>query len=138
MTTVSEELVTYLDRAGIGLNENENLFVDRMPDEPDTCIAVIPYTGEPPEYTHSDGTEISLEYPHVSIQVRGPLIDPSAASKMINRIYRQLPRIINTYLSGVHYVFVRPLHAPNKLNQDLNDRPLYSCSFRVCKEPSPE
>jgi hypothetical protein len=107
-----------------------DLFRWSMPDQPDDCIALYEYGGDPPMRTH-DAPSIAYEQPRVQIVVRGATA--SAGRQRIEGIYRTLAGIKNTALSGTKYLSVEPIQQPFLLRRDQNDRPTFAFNCQAVK-----
>lgn len=116
--TVLDEIATYLQGAGVGTLAVD-LFESRMPDDPDTCVAVLEYQGAPGSYI-MEQSFAAWEKPR--IQVRARAKDYATAQGLITTAYRQIDILKNATLSGVRYLGGFPLQPPFVFERDALER----------------
>jgi hypothetical protein len=121
-----DEIAAYLDAQVAGLTETTNLFKARMPDTPDTCVAVFEYSGRAPE--HTLGANNVWRRPRFQILVRSASY--STARALIESCFTTLT-FTETTLSGTRYMRCEPLQDPFALPRDANERAILACNFEA-------
>lgn len=106
------------------------VFIGRMPDSPDDCIAVYEYTGQAPLFTHDD-TAPHIERPRFQIKVRNTSYATGRAA--IESIYTGLAAIRNTTLTSAKYLWIMPLQQPFYLRRDDAERVEFAVNFECMK-----
>lgn len=124
-----EEIATHIQNNGLGVQAN-NLFIGRLPDEPDDAIAIFEYIGDPILRTHTS----FYENPRVQFLVRS--LTYEAARFRIKSLFLLIEAVINTTLSGVIYQRIAPIQSPFFLQRDMNDRVIFAFNAQVMKEYS--
>lgn len=119
MTALLDDLAVLLQAEGIGTVATD-LFKGRMPDAPDTCLAIRALPGQAPLFTH-DG--FTYQRPRVQVLARGATY--AAAEAKAADAFRVLSRITNGGLAGRPILRVEPVQSPFELDHDENDRVLY-------------
>lgn len=112
----ARDLVSYLAGQGLGV-EGTTLFAGSLPDQPDSAIAVVPYPGVPPRYTH-DGEAAS--YPRVQVIVRAATV--AAAETSDAAVATALARIASVPLGGTLYQRLTPLSSGALYDRDATGR----------------
>jgi len=125
------DIATYLDSQQASLTLGTNLFLGRMPDSPDTCVALYEYGGSAPDNTMGTGLPV-LQNPSVQINVRAALY--ATAESLINSCWGTLEGIINTSLSGTRYNRMTAIQSPFVLERDSQDRVIFVQNFNVTRE----
>lgn len=120
-----QDVATYLQNNGIG-TLGTNLFVGRLPDEPDTCTAVFAYAGFPMPL-HWNG-----EQPGLQVLVRAPSY--VQAQNLMEQIRGLLHGLSEQTLGTTRYLLVRAKQSPMLLQRDDGDRAIFVCNFDVIKE----
>ncbi len=124
------DLATYLDTQLASLSLGTNLFVGRLPDSPDTCVALYEYGGITPTSTFGTNTA-SLDNPRVQVTVRDAAY--ANAESLIRSIWTQLEAVANETLSGTFYQRVTAVQSPFPLERDTADRILFVQNFQVVR-----
>lgn len=101
-----------------------NLGVGRLPTNPDTLYAILPYPGRPNERTHSGGAR---RFARFQVVCRNP--DPEAADEMAEAVYRRLAGFLQTDIGGITYERIIPLQEPFPLNTDPMARANVGCNY---------
>lgn len=110
-----------------------NLFLSRLPDEPDTCVAVFEYGGDEPVAT-MNGTSLPIvEQPRVQVLTRAS--GYSSARTLSISVFSALESLVNdsSLASGDTYLRFAALQSPFPLERDSDDRVLIAQNFRVQK-----
>ncbi|HHV98601.1 MAG TPA: hypothetical protein GXX36_03350 [Clostridiaceae bacterium] len=119
------EIGAYLQSQGIGTLATD-LFLGQMPEEPDNCIALFEYAGNPPDL-HWNG-----EYPGLQVRVRNKSY--AAGRAKIQQIYGLLHGLHGQVLSGTRYLLIKARGNPEVLQRDENNRIEFFVNFEVIKE----
>lgn len=127
MTTLID-IANYLDAQVGGLTLGTNLFVGRMPDDPDACVAVYEYGGVAPTNTMGGGAPV-LQNP--SIQVRVRATSYAAAEATANLCFAALEAIIDETINTTRYNRVTAIQSPFPLERDPDDRIVFVQNFDV-------
>lgn len=127
------ELSGYLEAQGIGTRQVD-IFYSRLPDQPDSVVALFEYAGRGPDIDH-DGGLLQIEHPAFQVQVRDP--DYDTGRLRIHNVYRAFVRVGNDVIGGTEYHNVLPLQSPFFLRRDDSDRAVFVCNFLVSKGLSP-
>lgn len=110
-----------------------NLFLSRLPDDPDTCVGVFEYGGDSPIET-MNGTAVPIvEQPRVQIVTRAS--GYSSARTLSISIWTALESLVNdsSLASGDTYLRFAAIQSPFPLERDSADRVLIAQNFRVQK-----
>jgi hypothetical protein len=124
------DVATYLDAQLATLTLGTNLFVGRMPDSPDTCVALYEYGGAVPTNTMGTATP-TLESPRIQVSVRASAY--SDAETLIDSIWTQLEGIVDETLTSTRYNRVSAVQSPFPLERDTADRIVFVQNFQVVK-----
>jgi len=128
------EVGTYLDAATVStadLTLGTNLFLGRMPDTPDTCVALYEEGGAAPVDVFGADTAPPVEHPSLVVHTRAAAY--STAQALSVDVMKLLAKVINEDLSSVRYYKVEPVQSPFAFERDQQDRMLFSNSFMVLK-----
>lgn len=121
---ISEEIADYLQSKGIG-TVGTDLFVDHMPDAPDTCIAVFSTGGLEPDgkYGYDD--------PTIEIMTRS--LNVKTAFDKIASAYNQLQALTNvTLASGTRVINSYALQSnPANIGQDEKLRTRFTQNYHL-------
>jgi hypothetical protein len=113
--TMLDELAMYLAAApyslGILSGPNQSIFLNWMPDAPNTVIVLYTYGGQPGEGGFGFAG-VKDEHPGVQVQVRGANGDSSGPEILIGKVYRALAEIQGKTLQGTTYYYARPQQSP--------------------------
>lgn len=132
---ILDELVAYIDAQVAALTTGTNLFAARMPDSPDTAVAVAATPGAPPIQTF--GRTLAMTRPRVQITCRGSVAQGgySAAHTNATTIWNLFKAFVSgTALSGVIYQSISPLQDPFLLMRDALDRPIIAFNLEIYKD----
>lgn len=123
------DLAERLEDEGVG-TVGTDIFVGRMPDQPDSCVALTSYIGDPPRFLGNDNLPADER---LSIQViaRAGRDASSTAASLIDSVYDALPFRHETLTSGRRYDWCAPNHTPAQLDRDENDRPRFVLNVSV-------
>lgn len=108
-----------------------NLFLGRLPESPDTCVAIYQFAGLGP--MDQLGTAApNLEVP--SLQVRCRATSYATAEALANDIWGVLVVILNETLTSTRYLRIEPQQSPFPLERDTQDRVIFIANYNVTKE----
>ena len=122
------DIANYLDANVAGLTLGTNLFIGRMPDDPNACVAVYEYGGTRPDQTMGGGLPV-LQNPSIQVRVR----DASYASAETTAILcsQALEAIVDETINTTRYNRVTAIQAPFPLERDPEDRIVFVQNFDV-------
>lgn len=121
-----DEIASRLDSQLAELTEGTNLFKGRLPDTPDTCVAVFEYQGRRPE--HLLGNDNAWRYPRFQVLVRAPSY--ATARSLAESCYLACT-FTDVTISSVRYMRCEPLADPFALPRDANERAIIACNFEA-------
>lgn len=108
-----------------------NLFLGRLPETPDTCVAVIETAGQSAVNAMGGSTLPAYTRPRAQVLVRAAAY--STASDLAEDIYKQMQKIDNESLSGVYYLRADGLQSPFYLDRDMEERAVFSCNYQTLR-----
>lgn len=126
-----DDVGAYLAAQVGSLTLGTNLFLGRMPDEPDTCVALYEYGGDSPLSTMGSDAMPPVEQPRIQILTRAP--GYSSSRSLALSCWAAVEAILNETLSGTRYHRVSANQSPFPLERDSHDRVLFAQNFRVQK-----
>lgn len=124
---IDSEITELIEELEVGM-----VSVGGLPVTPDAAVAVWEYPGEPSLHVKRQKEPV-LEYPRIQVMVRAK--GYGEARRNIERIYRHLTGYAGT-LNGTGYASIRALQPPYDAGRDDRSRALFSCNFRISKQPS--
>lgn len=120
-----DDIATFLEAEGIG-TIGTDLFTGDIPEEPDNCVALFEYSGQPPDVV------VDIDYPGLQVRVRNT--NYSAARAKIQDIFELLHTFTNTALSGAQYISIYAVQSPHPLGRDKKNRIDFVQNFMITKE----
>jgi len=126
-----DDLGTYLAAQVGTLTLGTNLYLGRMPDEPDTCVALYEYGGDAPVNVMGGDSMPPVEQPRIQILTRAS--GYSSARTLALECWTAVEAVLNESLSGTLYHRVSANQSPFPLERDSHDRVLFAQNFRVQK-----
>ena len=108
-----------------------NLFLGRLPDTPDTCVAVIETAGQSAVDAMGGSTLPAYTRPRAQVLVRA--VSYSDASALAEDIFKQIQKIDNESLSGVRYLRANGMQSPFYLERDIEERAVFSCNYQTLR-----
>jgi len=126
-----DDIGTYLASQVGSLTLGTNLFLGRLPDDPDTCVALYEYGGETPVSTMGGDAMPPVEQPRIQVNVRAPGY-PSAHTLALS-VWTALEAILNETLTSTRYHRVAAIQSPFPLERDSADRVIFAQNYRVQK-----
>jgi hypothetical protein len=130
---VLDDLGAYLAAQVGSLTLGTNLYLARLPDDPDTCVAVYEYVGGAPLSTMNGAALPLVERPRVQVVTRASSY--TTGRSLADEIWTALEQIVNdtTLASGDRYHRVAGLQSPFALERDSHDRIIIAQNFEVSK-----
>ena len=127
MNSPSEDIKDILESSavGLGLVFGTDLFVSRMPETPDQCVAVFDTGGEPPQPSF-----VYLK-PTIQVRIRGAKTGYQTAYTLAESIRDALHDLTNETWNSTRYVGIWATSDIFFIGYDENDRPLFSVNFRI-------
>tara|TARA_R110002020_G_scaffold122376_7_gene277704 strand:+ start:579 stop:986 length:408 start_codon:yes stop_codon:yes gene_type:complete len=127
------EIDTYLAATvtDVSLTLGTNLFLGRLPETPDTCVAVIETAGQSSVDAMGGSTLPAYTRPRAQVLVRA--VAYSDASDLAVDIYKKMQLIDNESLSGVRYLRADGLQSPFYLDRDMEERAVFSCNYQTLR-----
>lgn len=120
MALLLDDIASYLETIG------SDIFKGYLPEQPDNCIALFEYAGEPPDL-HSN-----VEYPGLQVLVRSKSY--ATGRQKIEKVKSILHGVAETMINGHRYLLISARQSPEALPRDENGRVIFVCNFRVIKE----
>jgi hypothetical protein len=134
-----DDIASYLaDQMSTGWAVGTNIFKGRMPDTPDTCIALIEVLGfEPPAETFGASGSFNWERPQIQIVSRAGKLDYETARTNSETAYQKLRSVYGTLStsSGVEFHLLDIRSSPYYQGEDDNSRHILSFTVDVWKDP---
>ena len=106
-----------------------NLFLGRLPDTPDTCVAIFETGGLGPEEIMGGSSLPAFTQPRCQILVRAAAY--ADASSLAEDCFKKTTLIDNESLSGVLYLRAAPMQSPFYLERDGQERVIFSCNYQT-------
>lgn len=126
MTSPAFAVATYIDSNSATLTAGTNLFVGRLQETPDLCVAVADYSSQAPEFTMGSS---SLDHADLEVVVRCTRNDYATGEDLAQTLRTLLNAITPGTYSGLAILRVAPVDAVTALPPDKNDRPIFSARF---------
>ncbi len=123
MSTVLESVGNYIDTNSADLTLGTNLFLSKMPESPDFCVAVFEYEGLPPIETFGS-SGFSVDRPSLQIMVRATREDYVTARDKAATLRNLISGISNTTISDIGILRVASLGSIMPLGVDELERPM--------------
>jgi|TARA_Y100000590_G_scaffold346037_1_gene396092 hypothetical protein len=127
------ELGTYLaaNVSAVTLTLGTNLFLGRLPDTPDTCVAIFETAGLAGVDAGGGSTLPAYTRPRAQALVRAAAY--ADAASLAEDIYKQVQKIDNESLSGVRYLRAEGMQSPFYLERDGQERAVFSCNYQTLR-----
>jgi hypothetical protein len=126
------DIGTYLDTQLASLTLGTNLFLGRLPDSPDKCVALLEYGGSTPISTLGSDAMPRMEMPRIQVLSRD--VAYSDARALAISVWQVIEGILNETLSGTLYQRVSAVQSAFPLERDSVQRVLFAQNFQVFKE----
>lgn len=131
-----DDVMSYLNAAGLGLTLGTNMYGSYLPDAPDQCVGIFEYPGAPSDFTMGSGTLPIIEETRFQIMSRDVETGYSANQNRIQAIYRSVLTVVNVTIGGTWYQRWEPIQAPFFLHRDNQVRVYHVLNFMTCRQPS--
>jgi len=122
MPTALEGLGTYIDNNNATLTLGTNLFLAKMPETPDLCVAIYETQGSAPTMTFG-ATAIEIDRPNMQVAVRAARDDYPTARDLAQTLRTLVAGIINVTVGGVTILRAEPTGSLYTLSADNLERP---------------
>lgn len=120
-----DALASRMEDIGVGAVAT-SIFLERMPPEPDTCVAIFDSGGGPPALTKGDDTDSP------SFQVRARSLDAAVAIGKLTTVFESFHGLTETDVHGVHVKLLWALQSnPFPLGRDENNRFEFVMNYRA-------
>lgn len=152
MTSLGDEICTYLQGQSIGLNFDGtgtiNCFSTLLPDQPDLAVAVIERGGLPtvtwltgPAFSSTTYVppvnESLLDQPVFQVFARSGMTGYNAGNTLVQQVFGALQGLVELTLnppSGAYFHLIESMQSPMYLGRDEKERHQWSQNFRVMWE----
>ncbi len=108
-----------------------NLFLGRLPDTPDKCVAVFETSGMGPVDTAGGSTLPAFTQPRFQAMVRAA--DYASAASLAEDIFKKVQLIDNEALSGTRYLRAEAIQEPYALDRDSQERMVFVCNYQTMR-----
>jgi hypothetical protein len=108
-----------------------NLFLGRMPDTPDTCVAIYETAGNAPDDVFGADSAPPIENAGLMCHTRA--IAYSDCQSLAVDIMKTLSKVINETLTSTAYYKIEAEQSPFALERDEQERMVFSCNFTAVK-----
>lgn len=122
---ILDDIATYLQAGGVG-TIGTDLFKGELPPDPDNCVAIYEYAGQPPLVS------VNIDRPGLQVRVRNQ--GYAQARAKIEQVYLLLHALANTTLSGERYLIIRAVQSPFSMGRDSNNLLELVQNFIIMKE----
>ncbi len=121
-----EEVGTFLDAQSTRFSLGTNLWLNYLPNEPDTAASIIETGGNEPQYVLA-GDLPAWENARIAVTCRST--SSATARANINDAFLQLPEVDNEALSGRSWLRIKPVQSPFLLERDERGRVVFQVNF---------
>ena len=129
MISAAQDITTLLDGdTSLGLTLGTDLFISRMPNQPDDCVVVYDNPGGAPMLTYKKATS-NYYYSSVSVRIRN--VTYSAGWTQMFDILEFLHASSQDVVGTTYYALIKAMNDPQVLHWDDNDRVLMFVNFEV-------
>lgn len=118
-----EELGSYIDTASTRFALGTNLYLNFLPDEPNTAAAIVETGGSEPDYVFANDLPVN-ENARVQISCRAA--SSTLARANITAAWVAVSGIANESLSGKSWLRAKPVQSPFLLRRDEQGRPIFA------------
>ena len=108
-----------------------NLFLGRLPESPDTCVAIYETAGTAPADVFGANSAPPSE--HAGLLCRARATSYSTCQSLAVDIMKTLSKVINETLTSTAYYKIEATQSPFGLMRDDQERMLFSCNFTAVK-----
>jgi hypothetical protein len=107
-----------------------DLFLRRLPDQPDTCAALLEQGALPPQYSFG-----AVEWERQRLLLLARATSYMDGRQLAERCYRAVLDLRNRALGSTWYVNAEPDHPPYFRGRDDTGRAVFAFSFAVWRRP---
>ena len=132
--TLLLDIGNHLDAATIATQDltiGTNLFLGRLPDAPDSCVALYQTGGAAPDDQFGSAAP-QVERPSVQVRVRAD--DYATAEALASDVWGVLVLVANQTLTSTRYLRLAVDQSPFPLERDNQDRPVFVFNLEAIKE----
>ena len=129
MSTLTEEIATYLEDNGFGEVGVDIFVMPDAPPKPDRMIMVTRTGSWDPDARRVQRRGLPLTSPTFQVIVRGGRGDGNWCENEAERINNFLGLVANTRMIGSEYIFINHLSGPSMIGMDEVMRPIASINF---------
>ena len=108
-----------------------NLFLGRLPDTPDTCVAIYETAGTPPTDVFGADSAPPIENAGLMCHTRATAY--SDCQSLAVDVMKTLSKVINETLTSTAYYKIEATQSPFALDRDEQERMVFSCNFTAVK-----
>ena len=108
-----------------------NLFLGRLPDSPDTCVAIYATAGHAP--TDVFGADSAPPIENVGVMCHTRATAYSDCQSLAVDVMKTLSKVINETLTSTAYYKIEATQSPFALDRDEQERMVFSCNFTAVK-----
>jgi hypothetical protein len=108
-----------------------NLFLGRLPESPDTCVAIYETAGTAPTDVFGANTAPPIENAGVMCHTRATSY--SSCQSLAVDVMKTLSKVINETLTSTVYYKIEATQSPFALDRDEQERMVFSCNFTAVK-----
>lgn len=133
MNSPAYDVAVILEAAGCGTvasTSGWSIYVGREDEKPDTYITVYDYPGGVPD------PRWLVDNPHVQVRVRGKSNDYSTTYTKALVCRDALLGYCNQTVNDTQYVLIAALGDVGFLEYDDKGRPIFTCNYRIVRQPS--
>lgn len=127
------DIGSFLDSASISTQDltlGTNLFLGRLPESPDTCVALVQTAGVAP--TDTFGTSFPpLENQGLQTLIRATSY--ATAESLAVDVFKALAAVENATLTSTLYLKIEAQQSPFALLRDDQERQVMSCNYIIAK-----
>lgn len=128
---ILNDLGSYLDTQLASLTLGTNLFLGRLPDNPDSCVALIEYAGQEPLNVMGSDAMPPVEQPRVQVLSRAA--NYADAQTLAASVWSALEAVLNETLTSTRYFRVAAVQSLYPLERDSHNRVVFVQNFQVVK-----
>lgn len=115
----------------VTLTLGTNLFLGRMPDSPDTCVAIYETAGGVPDDVFGANSAPPIENAGLMCHTRATSY--ASCRSLAVDIMTTLSKVINETLTATTYYKISATQSPFALDRDEQERMVFSCNFTAVK-----
>jgi len=108
-----------------------NLFLGRLPESPDTCVAIYETAGTAPDDVFGANSAPPIENAGLMCHTRATSY--STCQTLAVDIMKTLSKVINETLTSTAYYKIEASQSPFGLMRDDQERMVFSCNFTAVK-----